>query len=461
MKTKYKLRLLFIIAIGFTGCEKFIDPGLPNSQLVSGAVFETDQSATAAITGIYASLIPNTTGSFLNYQITLYTGLMADELIAPGASNKEFYQNNLTPELASATSIWENGYKQIYRTNAVLEGLDKANQLTPALKTQLQGEALFMRALCHFYLLNLYGDIPYISTTDYPINAQVARTAVTAVYPLIIKDLESAAGLLSDTYVTTERGRPNKATALALLSRVFLYTKDWENARKTATELIQQRSVYQLANSLNQVFLKTSTETIWQLKSSIANYNTVDGYWFILKAAPTSSYLSPDLVKSFERNDLRKNAWVDSLTIGSAKWHYAAKYKVKSGANPTEHLVFFRLTEQYLIRAEAQIHLNNLSDAITDIDAIRLRAGLVLIKDSQPNIGADALLLLLERERKSEFFAEMGHRWFDLKRTNRANAVLSTIKAPNWQTADQLMPIPKSQMERDRNTVQNPGYLPQ
>lgn len=456
MKTFLKLTLLVLISC--TGCKKFVDPGIPSSQLVTDAVFQSDQSANAAITGLYASLIPNTTGSFLNYQITLFTGLMADELIAPAANNQEFYQNNLNPQVSSASALWENGYEQIYRANAILKGLSGAEKLSPDLKRQLEGEARFMRALCHFYLLNLYGDIPYITTTDYTINNQVSRLPVKQVYELILQDLNQSTTLLPDAYTSEERIRPNKSTALALTARLYLYTGNWANAEKTAGQLINRKDLYQLSNTLNPIFLKNSTETIWQLKSSIANLNTVEGNWFILKAAPTSSYLSPDFVKSFEKGDLRKTAWVDSLIIGNSKWHYPAKYKVKSGSAVTENMIFFRLSEQYLIRAEACTRQEKLPQAIADIDVIRQRAGLALIKDTNPSILAADLLMVIENERKAEFFAEMGHRWFDLKRTDRAGTVLSELKTPNWQKEDQLLPIPKSQIDRDPNTIQNPGY---
>ncbi|MBB6271866.1 hypothetical protein HDF26_002323 [Pedobacter cryoconitis] len=456
MKTFFKLTLL--IFISFSGCKKFVDPGIPNSQLVSEAVFQSDQSANAAITGLYALLIPNTTGSFLNYQITLFNGLMADELIAPAADNKEFYQNTLNPEVSSTSAIWENGYGQIYRANAILKGLNGSEKLSPDLKKQLEGEARFMRALCHFYLLNLYGDIPYITTTDYTVNSQAYRLPVKKVYELILQDLTQSAILLPDTYTSEERIRPNKSTDLALMARVYLYTGDWSNAERTATQIIDQKDLYQLSNIVESVFLKNSHETIWQLKSSISNFNTVEGNWFILTAAPTESYLSSDFVKSFEKNDLRKIAWIDSLVIGDSKWHYPAKYKVKNGATITENMILFRLAEQYLIRSEACVRLGKLSQAIEDIDVIRQRAGLALIKEINPSISAESLLLVIENERKAEFFAEMGHRWFDLKRTNRANAILSKLKAPNWQKEDQLMPIPKSQIDRDPNIIQNPGY---
>ena len=113
-----------------------------------------------------------------------------------------------------------------------------------------------------------------------------------------------------------------------------------------------------------------------------------------------------------------------------------------------------RLAELYLIRAEARTQQNNFSDAESDLNAIRNRAGL-------PNTTANdraTLLTAIEQERRIELFAEWGHRWLDLKRTNRADTILNTFKAPNWQVTDVLFPIPASQIDINGLLTQNPGY---
>lgn len=114
----------------------------------------------------------------------------------------------------------------------------------------------------------------------------------------------------------------------------------------------------------------------------------------------------------------------------------------------------FRLAEQYLIRAEARAQQGDATGAKADINAIRNRAGL-------PDTDADgqaSILAAIEHERRIEFFTEWGHRWFDLKRTGRADAVLSPIK-PNWQSTDVLFPIPLQEIENNPNLLpQNAGY---
>ena len=116
-----------------------------------------------------------------------------------------------------------------------------------------------------------------------------------------------------------------------------------------------------------------------------------------------------------------------------------------------------RLAEQYLIRAEAKAYQDKLTDAIQDLDIIRNRAGLSLIGDTNPSISKNDFLLAIEQERKVEMFSEWGHRWLDLKRTERAGQILGALK-PDWQDTDQLYPIPNSERLVNPRLTQNPGY---
>jgi hypothetical protein len=113
-----------------------------------------------------------------------------------------------------------------------------------------------------------------------------------------------------------------------------------------------------------------------------------------------------------------------------------------------------RLAEQYLIRGEARAHQNNVQGAQEDLNIIRSRAGLGATTANDES----SLLAVIETERQVELFAEWGHRWFDLKRTGRADAVLSLEKAPNWQSTDRLYPIPFEEIKINPSLTQNPGY---
>jgi hypothetical protein len=107
----------------------------------------------------------------------------------------------------------------------------------------------------------------------------------------------------------------------------------------------------------------------------------------------------------------------------------------------------------YLIRAEARARQNKIIEGQGDLNVVRNRAGLPDVSMTSQA----ALLAAVEKERFTELFTEFGHRWFDLKRTDRIDAVLGSEK-PGWKTDAALYPIPDAQIQVNNNLSQNPGY---
>jgi len=108
----------------------------------------------------------------------------------------------------------------------------------------------------------------------------------------------------------------------------------------------------------------------------------------------------------------------------------------------------------YLIRAESKAHIGDLSGAKEDINSIRSRAGLA----NTTAITQDEILDAILEERRLELFTEFGHRFFDLKRFNKIQPVLSAIK-PGWDASDILFPIPEAELNLNPNLQpQNQGY---
>lgn len=186
------------------------------------------------------------------------------------------------------------------------------------------------------------------------------------------------------------------------------------------------------------------------------NINSWEGS-VIIPASPsvTPTYLcTPALLNAFEASDSRKINWIQSRVFSGQTVYYPYKYKVQQNSVITEYYVLLRLAEQYLIRAEARAQQNSIAGALADLNIIRNRAGLMNTSAGD----RPALLSAIEHERRIELFAEWGHRWFDLKRTNRANAVLGTLKPSTWQSTDVLWPIPSGQILLNSSLTQNPGY---
>lgn len=458
------LRIMLGVCI-MPACKKFIEVPLPGTETFPEDVYESDLTATAAVTAIYGQMIHNNGWASGNTQsVTFLCALSADELenYSSELVPREFYENAIkTNNAAIENAFWDPAYQYIYAANAALEGLNKSTGLSSAARTQLQGEALFIRAFCHFYLVNLFGAVPYLDSTAYEGNIVRQRTPVPKVFQRIIADLQAAQARLGVAYARVERVRPNRWAATALLARTYLYAGNWGAAEAQATAVIQQSAAYQL-DSLNGVFVKNSKETIWQLMPNNSEAgNTWEGRNFILNAAPSTgesnaAILSGQLLHAFESGDLRRSAWVDSIASAdsSRMYYFPYKYKIQNSTELKEYSMVLRLAELYLLRAEARAQQGKISGAKADLDMIRRRAGL---PGTTANSRA-ALLTAIGHERQVELFTEWGHRWLDLKRTGIADAILSTVKAPGWQTTDALYPIPQNERAQNPELTQNPGY---
>jgi hypothetical protein len=405
--------------------------------------------------------------------LSQFGGLSADELKVVNNVNDPlflaYYTNSLTSTNTAGNDFWTNIYsKYMYAVNSSIEGLSKSTSLSEPVKKQLLGECFFMRGFCYFYLVNLYGDVPLVLTSDYKRNSNIGRTPKSAVYSQIIEDLKNAESLLNANYVdntrvgtTNKRVLPNQAAAKALLARVYLYTKDWANAETKASEVIQNTAMYDTV-AVNNVFLVDSKEAIWQIQS-VSDYFTNAPEAYVFKLPPTGPdpsayrvYLSENVNEYIPFNDKRR-AWVDSVKVSSDVYYFPVKYKNNQTFSPvTEYSVVIRLAELYLIRSEARANLGKITEALTDLNVIRHRAGLADIASTDQQDILDKIL----QERRAELFTEWGHRWLDLKRTGKATAVLQQVKGSNWTANDELYPIPQADINVDNalQGEQNPGY---
>lgn len=463
-------RILFANAMGFikypflcflilvlTNCTDFVETDPPKNTLISETVFEDVSTVESALASIYFKIREQgmISGKF---GLSALMGIYTDELDYYGSNTDylELYNHNVTASNTILSSWWSDAYNLIYAANDIIKGLENSKTISLEDQAHLKGQALFVRAYMHSLLVNLYGEIPYITTTDYLQNNKVSRVPETDIYGHIIADLNEAISLLKPNDATGEHVVPNQAAAQALLARMYLYRENWEMAATTANALI---SSYSLELNVNDVFLKGSTETIWQLKpDGVADKNTYEANQFVIRFIPGQSYaLSNRLLNAFEPGDLRRSNWTGSTTSsnGLTTLYYANKYKaIFSETASLEYSIIFRLAEQYLIRAEARAHLGDLPGAQEDLNVIRSRAGLGNTTATTTNELLEALL----QERNVELFTEHGQRWFDIKRMGLANNVLSSLKA-NWQTTDVLLPIPETEIEVNPNLKpQNQGY---
>lgn len=458
--------LLTTVLLSYS-CKKLIQiPDNPPNQIQTSQVFTDSVNAVNGVVGIYAANFANF--GPLNGSITQYTSLTADELTSTSTTYTPFVNNALFAVSASVpggsvSDLWSGLYKSsmIYQANAAIEALNAAGNLSSGVKNQLIGECEVVRALAYFNLVNLFGSVPLATTSNTTVNASLPRATTEQVYVQIVTDLKDASSRLSDKYPSSGRARPNKATALALLSRAYLYQQLWKDSETAATSIISN-GVYTLASDLNKVFVQGTTEAIWQIAAfGTYPYATAEGINFIPLSLTTvpKFYLTTALNNAFETGDNRKLAWLSFSTNGGTKYYYPFKYKntynVQTNGN-TEGYVIFRLAEQYLIRAEARVQQGNLAGGIADLNVIRKRAGLPDTKFT----AKDDLLTAILHERQIELFCESGQRWYDLKRSGKINAILGAEKPGIWPADGHaaLYPVPNDQIQLNSNLNQNSGY---
>ncbi|MBO9633404.1 MAG: RagB/SusD family nutrient uptake outer membrane protein [Chitinophagaceae bacterium] len=473
MKNAYTIPLILSLLVNFS-CTKLVEVDPPVNKTMAAGVYGSDASAISVVTYMYVELTnfwytdPRCIGS-----LGLFGSLYTDELnfIRGQFTNQtlmDFYNNNLNSNFTNV-SYWEAAYSNIYRCNLALDGLNASVTLSPGIKKQLLSELKFFRALNYYYLVNLYGDIPWVVSTDYTLNATLGKTPAIQVLKNIQADLRDARDQLSANWLdgtllkpsTTDRFRVTTHAASALLTKVCLMTGDWEEAETEADKLINNSAQFSL-DSLNGCFLVNSRECIWQLQ--VLNSNGVSQVADIFIPPSTGLtenrpfYVTPALLNKFEPGDLRKENWLGTVTMQNVVFYYPYKYKVIQPSTPAkEALCVFRLGDIYLCRAEARMRQNKPDLAVEDINAVRRRAGL----QDLGSLAIPALLNALLQERSVEMFTEFGARFLDLKRLGVINSVMPSVcaaKGVKWETWKSLFPIKIQDVQRNPNMKQNEGY---
>jgi len=458
-----------------TGCKKYLDTPLPANTISAENAYISDNSISAVVTGNFeevssGDVFGGSAGSNLAYLTSLYVDELQN-LSTSSSHNIAFYNDAIQP---GDTKHWSSLYTEIFDVNSTIEGI-RNSTVNLYYKNQWLGESYFTRALLYFYLTNLYGDVPLAITSDYATNNTLSRTPQSQVYQQIIADLRQAQGLLNSGYTdaygvaSTHRVRPNRYAATALLAKTYLYAQKWDSAATQADSVINNTDSYALL-STDKVFSANGKETIWGLAPNVSS--AAYEYNFFIAGMPATipslnapldynvfGIMDTALVSAFEAGDNRYTTWVRPVSVSGTNpaFTYYFPNKYSSPAVNSVNEIILRLAEIYLIRAEARAHLNDISGAQSDLNAIRTRAGL-------PNTTAGdqaGLLSAIAKERRIELFTEGANRFFDLKRTGTIDAVMTAFapqKKATWNHYMQLFPIPTNDLIQDPNLTPNPGY---
>lgn len=387
------------------------------------------------------------------------------------------------------TSSWRLPYNTALQANYIINGIDAVKSENELTYNRILGQALAARAIAHFDVLKGFSDnidrnstspgIPYKSDTriTFP-----ARGTVRQTYDSIYNDLNRAITLLSNVDVPvnsgTNRGFIDVWGARAALAKVALYAKDYATAIQQSSLLIAQFPLATRANFPGIWNDSRSDEVIWaivnvagdpgspfpsaELMSFRANRNT-----FGVLPAFISTYDTAGLAATGFSRDIRFSSYyfLRNQTGGVNNWGIS-KFRGKgTAADNLVNFKVFRVAEMYLIRAEAYALSTPANETAANADLSALMSARILGYTHTPLTGT-ALVNAIAAERRRELSFE-GHRWFDLKRTNRTvNRPLTGTGNPNTGVQTSLpsssfrwvWPIPEVEMRANPQMTQNQGY---
>ncbi|MES2520143.1 MAG: RagB/SusD family nutrient uptake outer membrane protein [Bacteroidota bacterium] len=442
------LKYIFSISLltSLSSCEKYLDVKPLESISDTQTIFDKSSSETA-IRGVYSALAST------NYYGTTFQSigyLSGDNIEWTGSQSQvqEFINKKVNADNSTVQSAWTAIYTTINRANNVIAKVPAVTDplLTETLKNQLIGEAYFIRALAYFDLARTWGGVPIITkpTANPTENRGIARSTQAETYAQVLKDLDTAEPLLP---LTTDRYRATRKTVWALRSRFYLYQKDWAKAEEYSTKVLTDVN-YKLLKPYNSFFandVRGTQESVFEIFYSSNEPNTHRGQWQPQTNGGTRQW-APNASIVALLNDPKVGGTRSALVAkdNQNRWYGNLYYRTPA----TDPTYVIRIAELYLIRSEARANQDKLTDALTDLNAVRDRAGLA----TSTATTKDNILLAIENERRVEFALEP-HRWYDIVRTGRASQVF------NITDADKLiLPIPVTETLIDKALVQNPGY---
>ncbi|KQC02525.1 RagB/SusD family nutrient uptake outer membrane protein [Pedobacter sp. Hv1] len=455
-----KCTMLLAVVLLLTSCTKL--DFKPTDLILPEQAFRNISDINLGLIGVYAPM---------DYSTLSYSSIVSDEAIYPQENtvgNSDAFRWLYNGSNGSVTGLYYTNYQAIDRANRVLEAMDKLTFTGTdiALADRYRGELLALRAYLHFELLRAYASsyqtgalgVTYMekSAIVYP-----ARESFEAVIAKAKKDLIAAKALIPSTF--TDKTRITKIAVAAIQARVALYEKNWVDADKYATEVINAVPLATKAQFPGIWIDANDNEVIWKLKRVSGDSRTGD---FFFRQSGSYVLYAPSfkLIATFDQtNDIRYVPYIkfDNSRTGTRSKYLVNKYIGGTSSTPgLADVKQFRTGEMYLIRAEARAE--GTGDAAEDINALRAARINGYVNETFAN--KTALINAIYDERYKELAFE-GHRFFDLRRRNMqiertpadvAATGSALILLPT--KAQYALPIPATELSVNKNMVQNPNY---
>ncbi len=484
------------IAIGLLlaagGCSDFLNE-TPQATIVTENYYADENEVWQGVVGAYDIL-----GMGRMYNLNLWRlGSGGSDNMFGNTGAREVVEYTYGADAAIFRDTWRGLYEGIDRANLLIVNAPQAEDIPPETLRRYTAEAQFIRALCYFNLVNLFGGVPIIQEPLSPQALQLPRSTAAEVYALIEEDLlDGVASLpLESELGAEEKGRATKGAAQGMLAKVYLHQGKWEDAATQAQEVIGSKE-YQLLDRYRDIFLLSNegnTEIIFRVVFSNegpqgwgdGNEGNEFSQWFRpLCLKGWGGFIPSDgLLTAFEAGDERRQGTVieegdflvepgfrvvapdyqlqpgesfdESISPfgckGWAKWWI--KGEVQADRSPMDFIVL-RLADIILVRAEALAEQGQWAEAVTTLNQVRTRAGL-------PDLNVTAQASAIEsvrQERRVELAAE-GTRLYDLRRWGTVIDDLKGADKNVQEGRDELFPIPQTEIDLHGGFLeQNPGW---
>lgn len=430
------------------------------NDLATENFFATQEDANAAVIGAYDALQPD---SYYGFDYYVFGDVRADNSFAGGDNPNNFAIDNYTlrPTNEVTTRFFRQVYRAIGRTNAAIDGISAMDETVfeEGIQNTLLGEALFLRALNYFNLVQFYGGVPIVTTATTSLEPEdilIPRNTEEEVYAQIIEDLQQAVAFLDNQ--NTEQGRASAGTAETLLAKVQLAQGNLtEVLTLTASTMSRGFSLVSNYDDLFNQQTNTNSEILFAIQYAGAQEGNV--FPELILPTPEASFdfikfntPTPNSEMQFEENDLRK----PSTLVDRNGILFVFKWRNGNAFNSADNSVVLRYADVLLMRAEALNLTENNEGAVQLLNEIRSRAGLA---DYDGPINTASIDEAIFNERRLEFMFE-GQRLFDLKRRGfqTTREAIQASKNVDIQEFQLLFPIPQGELDRNPLLVQNPGY---
>jgi SusD family. len=483
------MKKIFIISVIVSGLllmlnscgDKFLD-SFPTDSVVSELAIRNVSEANYAINGVYDRMQNN---QYYGGYMQIYGDIRGDDVQGCEDSRTSYYMYRFDHRAIStnAAGLWTTPFVVIRNSTRIIEAMDNVvRDGTEAQRNAIKGHAIALRALAHFDILRTHA-YPYkkdqgaspgspiidriLGLDEYPVRATVKET-----YDFIIAELERAIPLMS---TTKSNGMLNVYGARALLARVYLYCENNRKAYDIAAALIEElkgNAAYQLYTNANYMasFALTArlgSESLMEIVNSDNDNQSWDGLsWMINWFGYKNMCLSQDFIDLMQLDpaDVRNGMYTlrvdanDNKTKGAIEKYPGSNATTASVAH---NLPLIRMSEVYLIAAEAGVKLNG-SERPKALEYLN-----TIVKRGNPANNVSDSEFTLDRvltERRKELVAE-GHRYFDLMRNGlpvkRGANGYHMDNAPleiDWDNHLSVLPLAASLFVLNPDLQQNAGY---